>query len=48
VANILGKMIAMQDQRTMSPEQAMEIVATNMKHGNQQVLDELMDSKGSA
>jgi hypothetical protein len=48
MANLLGKMIALQDQRTMTPEQAMEIVATNMQHGNQQVVDELMASKGSA
>lgn len=48
MSNMLGKMIAMQDQRTMSPEEAMEIVATNIQHGNQQILDQLMSSQGEA
>jgi hypothetical protein len=48
VSNLLGKMIALQDQRTMSPEEAMEIVASNIHHGNQQIMAELMASKGSS
>jgi hypothetical protein len=47
-ANMLGKMIALQDQRTVSPEMAMEVVVQNVEHGNQQVLDQLMRSKGRA
>ena len=47
-ANMLGKLVAMQDQRTMSPAMAMEIVAQNLEHGNKMVLDQLMNSKGGA
>jgi hypothetical protein len=47
-ANMLGKLVAMQDQRTMTPAQAMEIVAMNIENGNKQVLDQLAASKGSA
>lgn len=47
-ANMLGKLVAMQDQRTMSPAMAMEIVAQNLEHGNKIVLDQLASSKGRA
>lgn len=47
-ANMLGKLIAMQDQRTMSPALAMEIVAKNIECGNQQVLAQLLKSDGNA
>lgn len=47
-ANMLGKLVALQDQRTMSPATAMEIVAQNIEHGNKQVLELLMQSKGGA
>lgn len=40
-ANMLGKLVALQDQRTMSPSMAMEIVAQNIEHGNKQVLEQL-------
>lgn len=46
-ANMLGKLIALQDQRTISPSRAMEIVAQNIEHGNKQVLDELGKSRGT-
>lgn len=45
-ANMLGKLVAMQDQRTMSPALAMEIVAQNLEHGNKMVLDQLLHGKG--
>ena len=47
-ANMLGKLVAMQDQRTMSPSLAMEIVAQNLEHGNKMVLEQLTNSKGRA
>jgi hypothetical protein len=47
-ANMLGKLMAMQDQRTMTPGRAMEIVADNIECGNQELLDQLMQSRGSA
>ncbi len=47
-ANMLGKIVALQDQRTVSPSTAMEIVAKNLEYGNKQVLDQLCQSKGTA
>ena len=47
-ANMLGKLVALQDQRSMTTSQAMEIVAQNIEHGNKQVLEQLSESKGRA
>jgi hypothetical protein len=47
-ANMLGKLLALQDQRMVSRSMAMEVVAQNIEHGNKQVLDQLAQSKGSA
>lgn len=47
-ANMLGKLVAMQDQRQVSPAQAMEVVSRNIELGNRQVLDQLRTTKGSA
>lgn len=38
-ANAVGKLIAMQDQRTVSGEMAMEIVMKNIESGNAQALE---------
>jgi hypothetical protein len=40
-ANMLGKLVAMQDQRSVTPAMAMEIVAKNVEHGNRTVIDQL-------
>ncbi len=45
-ANMLGKLVAMQDQREMTPAQAMELVAKNIECGNQQVVEQLSRSVG--
>jgi len=37
-ANIVGKLVALQDQRTITAEQALEVVARNIELGNRQVL----------
>jgi hypothetical protein len=48
-ANMLGKLIALQDQRTVTPEMAMKIVVENVELGNQQIINGLkLESKGSA
>lgn len=47
-ANMLGKLLALQDQRTTTSEMAMEVVARNIETGNQQAIDQLMQSKGRA
>lgn len=45
-ANMVGKIIAMQDQRTTTPAVAMAIVAENIEYGNKQMLDLLAGSEG--
>jgi hypothetical protein len=40
-ANMIGKLVALQDQRSVTPAQAMEVVAKNIEQGNQQVLEQL-------
>lgn len=48
-ANMVGKMIALQDQRALTPQQAMTIVADNIQHGNRAVIESLLaDSGGRA
>jgi hypothetical protein len=48
-ANMLGKLVAMQDQRTVSPSAAMDVVIKNIEFGNKQVIDQLRDeTKGRA
>lgn len=47
-ANMVGKLAAMQDQRKVTPSMAMEIISKNMEHGNQQVVNLLNETKGSA
>lgn len=47
-ANMVGKIIAMQDQRTVTREMALEIVVKNIEQGNQQVIEKLAQSKGEA
>jgi len=47
-ANMLGKLLALQDQRKVTPTQAMEIVAQNIERGNQQALAQVMQSRGNA
>jgi len=45
-ANMLGKLIAMQDQRTVTREMAMDVVTQNIEHGNQDVVRQLTRSQG--
>jgi hypothetical protein len=47
-ANMLGKLVALQDQRRTTPAMAMEIVTRNFQSGNAQVLEQLGKTKGSA
>lgn len=45
-ANMLGKLVALQDQRVTTSAMAMEVVAMNIEHGNQQALAQIADAKG--
>lgn len=47
-ANMVGKLVAMQDQRKTSPTLAMEVVAKNIETGNAQVLSQLGQHGGTA
>lgn len=43
-SNLVGKLVAMQDQRVISPKSAMELVAKNIEAGNEHAVRELRDS----
>jgi hypothetical protein len=45
-ANMLGKMVAFQDQRTVSPSLAMAVVAKNLEIGNKHALEQLSATGG--
>ncbi len=47
-AHLVGQIVALQDQRQMTPEEAMQIVARNIEQGNREAIDNLLGSKGSA
>jgi hypothetical protein len=48
-ANMVGKLIALQDQRTVTPELAMKVVAANIEMGNQHLIGALVaKSDGSS
>lgn len=47
-ANMLGKLLAYQDQRTITPAMAMEVVVQNIEEGNRQAVAEVTTSKGNA
>lgn len=45
-ANMLGKLVALQDQRATTPEMAMKVVSENIEHGNRMVIAQLAGSIG--
>ncbi len=47
-SHLVGQIIAMQDQRTVTPDMAMKIVSQNIEQGNREVLDGLGASSGSS
>jgi hypothetical protein len=47
-AHLTGQLVALQDQRVMSPDRAMQIVAANIEQGNQEAIGRLLNTKGSA
>lgn len=49
-ANVVGKLVALQDQREVTVAEAMEVIARNVAYGNKQVVDRLArgPSEGSA
>ena len=47
-SNMVGKILALQDQRTVTPALALEVVQKNIEKGNQQAVAELSQTKGNA
>jgi hypothetical protein len=47
-AYTVGQLVALQDQRTVTPKLAMEIVARNIEAGNAHVIEGLFEPGGSA
>ena len=47
-AQVVGQVLALQDQRTMTKNYAMAIICMNIEHGNLAVIEDLMNSKGTA
>lgn len=47
-AHLTGVLIALQDQRKVTPGMAMELVAQNIEAGNKEAIDGVMDTKGNA
>ena len=45
-AHLVGQLIAMQDQRTMSPAVAMQLVGQNIERGNLEAIDNLLLQTG--
>lgn len=41
-SNLVGKLVAMQDQRKITPAQALEIVAKNVEEGNKRAIAGLL------
>lgn len=47
-SNMVGKLVALQDQKKVTPNEAMRVVSRNIEIGNRQAIDGLMKSKGNA
>jgi hypothetical protein len=47
-ANMVGKLLALQDQRTVTPSMALEVVSKNIELGNAQALEQVSASQGRA
>jgi hypothetical protein len=47
-ANMVGKLLALQDQRKTTPERALEVISLNIEQGNRQAIEEIHRSVGSA
>jgi len=47
-SHLVGQLVALQDQRALTPGEAMEIVAANIEAGNRSALDGILDTKGRA
>jgi hypothetical protein len=46
-AHMVGQILAMQDQRKMTPAMGMKLIADNIEQGNREVIDGLSKSEGT-
>jgi hypothetical protein len=47
-SHMVGQILAMQDQRVMTPDMALEIVSLNIEAGNAEMIENVAKTKGSA
>lgn len=47
-AQIVGMVIAMQDQKKITPAMAYEVVAQNIEAGNRAIIEDLLNSAGGS
>jgi NADH:ubiquinone oxidoreductase subunit E len=47
-SQLVGMLVAVQDQTRFTPDQVMEVVAANIESGNREVVASLLDPQGSA
>lgn len=45
-SHLVGQLVAMQDQRTMTPAMAMQVVVANIERGNLEAIDNLLLQTG--
>lgn len=45
-SHLVGQLVALQDQRTMTPEMAMDLIAANIQAGNDSAIDQLLTQTG--
>lgn len=45
-AHFVGQLIALQDQRTMTPAMVIELVQSNIEQGNREVVEGLLHAQG--
>lgn len=47
-ANMLGKLVALQDRRSTTPDRALEVIMHNLEYGNEQAVREIQHTRGHA
>ena len=45
-AHLCGQLVALQDQRRMTPAMAIELVQQNLEQGNREVIENLLNAPG--
>lgn len=47
-SQVVGQVLAMQDQRTMTTDQAFQIITANIEKGNAGIIENISNTKGNA